>query len=260
MAQNDFKAFAVASGANVSTQAEWESLMALSSGFTAGVARSAQINKALRQGTTMASVLGQFIADTLGSDVLDDGNTSSLLTQLKGAFNTLLASSATMPVGSPIAWPSASIPAGYVIMQGQAFSTATYPKLAAAYPSGTLPDMRGQTIKGMPASGRALLSLEGDALKAHNHPVEIDATDLGTKQTTINGATTFNVYKFGADFREDTVGRFSLDDVAMGNIPVQISTPIVALGTHGHTGRTLSFGGAENTVKNIAFNYIVRLA
>lgn len=35
-------------------------------------------------------------------------------------------------------------------MQGQAFDKSAYPKLAVAYPSGVLPDMRGWTIKGNP--------------------------------------------------------------------------------------------------------------
>ncbi len=34
----------------------------------------------------------------------------------------------------------------------------------------------------------------------------------------------------------------------------------VALGAHGHTITVNAVGNAENTVKNIAFNYIVRLA
>ncbi|WP_441006901.1 tail fiber protein, partial [Escherichia coli] len=36
-------------------------------------------------------------------------------------------------------------------MQGQTFDKSAYPKLAAAYPSGVIPDMRGWTIKGKPA-------------------------------------------------------------------------------------------------------------
>lgn len=73
MAENNFKPFAVGAGANVSSQADWENLVALSTGFTAGIARSEQVNKALRQGTVMASVLGQIIADQTAEDVLDDG-------------------------------------------------------------------------------------------------------------------------------------------------------------------------------------------
>ncbi|EPJ5863793.1 hypothetical protein JRA82_004652 [Raoultella ornithinolytica] len=87
MAENNFKPFAIAAGANVATQAEWEALIALATGFTAGIARSGQINKALRQSTVIASILGQFIADKTGLDVLDDGDTSKLLNQLILALN-----------------------------------------------------------------------------------------------------------------------------------------------------------------------------
>ncbi|HAH9095327.1 TPA: tail fiber protein, partial [Escherichia coli] len=58
------------------------------------------------------------------------------------------------PVGAPIPWPSDTVPSGYALMQGQTFDKSAYPKLAAAYPSGLIPDMRSWTIKGKPASGR----------------------------------------------------------------------------------------------------------
>ncbi|HFS2671333.1 TPA: tail fiber protein, partial [Escherichia coli] len=51
------------------------------------------------------------------------------------------------PVGAPIPWPSDTVPSGYALMQGQTFDKSAYPKLAAAYPSGVIPDMRGWTIK-----------------------------------------------------------------------------------------------------------------
>lgn len=72
--KNNFKAFALDPNANVMSQADWEALPALLSGFTAGKASSAQVNKALRQGTVMASVIAQFITDTTGLDVLDNGD------------------------------------------------------------------------------------------------------------------------------------------------------------------------------------------
>ncbi len=58
-------------------------------------------------------------------------------------------------------------------MQGQTFDKSAYPKLAAAYPSGVIPDMRGWTIKGKPASGRAVLSQEQDGIKSHTHSASI---------------------------------------------------------------------------------------
>ncbi|HCS4505579.1 TPA: phage tail protein, partial [Escherichia coli] len=73
------------------------------------------------------------------------------------------------PVGAPIPWPSDTVPSGYALMQGQTFDKSAYPKLAVAYPSGVIPDMRGWTIKGKPASGRAVLSQEQDGIKSHTH-------------------------------------------------------------------------------------------
>ncbi len=86
MATNDFKPFATGSGANVLSQADYEALSALASGFLSGKASSAQVNKALRQSSTIAAVLAQFMADSTGSDVLDNGNIATLLNILKSAL------------------------------------------------------------------------------------------------------------------------------------------------------------------------------
>ncbi|EMW63262.1 phage tail fiber repeat family protein, partial [Escherichia coli 2762100] len=88
------------------------------------------------------------------------------------------------PVGAPIPWPSDTVPFGYALMHGQTFDKSAYPKLAAAYPSGVIPDMRGWTIKGKPASGRAVLSQEQDGIKSHTHSASASSTDLGTKTTS----------------------------------------------------------------------------
>ncbi|EPB2082104.1 phage tail protein, partial [Escherichia coli] len=88
------------------------------------------------------------------------------------------------PVGAPIPWPSDTVSSGYALMQGQTFDKSAYPKLAVAYPSGVIPDMRGWTIKGKPASGRAVLSQEQDGIKSHTHSASASSTDLGTKTTS----------------------------------------------------------------------------
>ncbi|EKY5927806.1 phage tail protein, partial [Escherichia coli] len=88
------------------------------------------------------------------------------------------------PVGAPIPWPSDTVPSGYALIQGQTFDKSAYPKLAVAYPSGVIPDMRGWTIKGKPASGRAVLSQEQDGIKSHTHSASASSTDLGTKTTS----------------------------------------------------------------------------
>ena len=93
MAKNDFKPFATGNGANVLTQAEYEALAALASGFTSGKASSAQINKAIRQSTVIASVIAQFTADNGGSDVLDNGNTAAILSSFITALNASVGNS-----------------------------------------------------------------------------------------------------------------------------------------------------------------------
>ncbi|WP_176331150.1 hypothetical protein [Burkholderia vietnamiensis] len=85
MANNNFKAFAAAAGANVMTQADYEALAALLTGFVSGTAQSAQLNKVWRQSSIMAAVLAQFIVDITGQDAIDDGTTTTLLANLKAA-------------------------------------------------------------------------------------------------------------------------------------------------------------------------------
>lgn len=85
MATNNFKAFALDPNANVMSQADWEALPALLSGFTAGKAASAQVNKAIRQATTIAALVGQFIANA-GEDALDNGDVSGLVSKFTDAI------------------------------------------------------------------------------------------------------------------------------------------------------------------------------
>ncbi|HAU9649539.1 TPA: tail fiber protein, partial [Escherichia coli] len=228
------------------------------------------------------------------------------------------------PVGAPIPWPSDTVPSGYALMQGQTFDKSAYPKLAAAYPSGVIPDMRGWTIKGKPASGRAVLSQEQDGIKSHTHSASASSTDLGTKTTSsfdygtkstnntgahthsLSGSTNaagnhshrdgrrFNpsvfkdTYQYGytssgqntwgvqgsvgmstgwlANTSTDGNHSHSLSGTAVSagahahTVGIGAHTHSVAIGSHGHTITVNAAGNAENTVKNIAFNYIVRLA
>lgn len=87
MPVNNFKAFATGASANVISQDDYEALTALVTGFTAGKASSAQVNKALRQATFIAAALAQFVADTKNTDVLDNGDLSTFVTTLTEALN-----------------------------------------------------------------------------------------------------------------------------------------------------------------------------
>ncbi|EHB6957057.1 phage portal protein [Escherichia coli] len=195
---------------------------------------------------------------------------------------------------------------------------------AATDPSGVIPDMRGWTIKGKPASGRAVLSQEQDGIKSHTHSASASSTDLGTKTTSsfdygtkstnntgahthsLSGSTNaagnhshrdgrrFNpsvfkdTYQYGytssgqntwgvqgsvgmstgwlANTSTDGNHSHSLSGTAASagahahTVGIGAHTHSVAIGSHGHTITVNAAGNAENTVKNIAFNYIVRLA
>ena len=87
MAKNDFKPFATGAGANVMSQADWEALPALLSGFTAGKASSAQVNKAIRQSAFIAAALAQYTANKSGMDVLDDGDVSGFIAKMTTALS-----------------------------------------------------------------------------------------------------------------------------------------------------------------------------
>lgn len=169
-----------------------------------------------------------------------------------------------LPPGIPFAWPGATAPIGFMLMLGQSFDKTAYPRLAVAYPSGVLPDMRGQTIKFLPASGRTLLSLESDGVKAHAHGIIIDGTDLGTKYTSDDnehfhqGGMAAPGVAWDGDYvvGSDSDSHRTRNDTSTA--PAHHHT--VYIGPHAHTATVASTGNNENTVKNIAFNAIVRLA
>lgn len=97
-------------------------------------------------------------------------------------------------------------------MTGQTFNKTSYPKLAIAYPSGVIPDMRGWIIKGKPSSGRAILSTELDGVKSHNHTGSISSTDLGTKSVSSIDLGTKNTQSFNHGIKTtNTAGAHSHD-------------------------------------------------
>ncbi len=105
--EQDFQVFAGAAGANVLTQAEWLAFAQLADGFQSGVLTSASLNKALRQATTIAALVAQFIADNSGQPVLDDGTIANKETNLEAAIKSLVPPSAsgstywpTLPTGN----------------------------------------------------------------------------------------------------------------------------------------------------------------
>ncbi|STF64507.1 tail fiber protein [Escherichia coli] len=60
--------------------------LALLSGFTAGKASSAQVNKAIRQASFIAAALAQFVSDKTQRDVLDNGDLPGFVELLGSGF------------------------------------------------------------------------------------------------------------------------------------------------------------------------------
>ncbi|MFQ1038196.1 phage tail protein [Citrobacter koseri] len=258
--------------------------------------------------TQLFKAIQLLVGSGVGNALLKAQNLADLQDKAKARSNLALGELATLglndvyPVGAPIPWPSDSNPSGlYALMQGQTFDKTKYPKLALAYPSGIIPDMRGQTIKGKPASGRAVLSFEQDGIKSHNHSASAANTDLGTKATTSfdYGTKTSSSFDYGTKTTNSTgahthtfkgpkfewktapsngawemgINTATITTSSSGahshtvgigahthSVGIGAHSHNVTLGTHTHSITVAASGNAENTVKNIALNYIVRLA
>ncbi|EKQ3329387.1 tail fiber protein [Escherichia coli] len=157
-------------------------------------------------------------------DIKADGTVKTALENLG------LGEGSALPVGVPVPWPSATPPTGWLKCNGAAFSAVEYPKLAKAYPTNKLPDLRGEFIRGWDDgrgvdSGRALLSTQTDEFKSHSHYFERTWAQTGFD-------TTGGYYLLAAD--------------VSGSVNQQRSDS------------TNSVGGRESRPRNIAFNYIVR--
>mgnify|MGYP000095698084 FL=1 len=153
-----------------------------------------------------------------------------------------------IPVGFPLPWPQATPPGGWLKCNGATFDKVKYPKLATAYPSGILPDLRGEFLRGWDDgrgvdAGRGLMSAQGDAIRNITGGMNdiycggsggVDANTAFSK-SNIQDATVYWVTA-GATQANRRVSRLVLDASSM--VPT----------------------ASENRPRNVAFNYIVRAA
>ncbi len=89
--KNDFKAFSIGNNANVVSQERYEESQSLHTGFPPENIATHVLNKALRQSSTIASVVADFIATQLGDDVLDDSDIDKITVQLNRALEQKIA-------------------------------------------------------------------------------------------------------------------------------------------------------------------------
>ncbi|HBL0814717.1 TPA: phage tail protein [Escherichia coli] len=148
-----------------------------------------------------------------------------------------LGEGSALPVGVPVPWPSATPPTGWLKCNGAAFDKVKYPRLATAYPSGKLPDLRGEFIRGWDDgrsidTGRALLSIQSDEVRK-----------LALKY-------------WGPASNSSPSKTFALSDSAGGGL----YTDGISQASGGIINAFQLPGGSETRPRNIAFNYIVRAA
>ncbi|MCT6334668.1 phage tail protein [Escherichia coli] len=171
-----------------------------------------------------------------------------------------------LPVGVPVPWPLETPPAGWLKCNGAAFSSEMYPRLAMAYPTNKLPDLRGEFIRGWDDgrgldAGRALLSRQDDSFEAHRHESffyagisrnETPLKNLPSSDEMLTLSSTTNALSPDSiDATNSLIGHDDYNCLIEGNknnkrTATGLSTSIV--------------GTAETRPRNVAFNYIVRAA
>ncbi|EAN8558497.1 phage tail protein [Salmonella enterica] len=161
-----------------------------------------------------------------------------------------------IPAGFPLPWPQATPPDGWLKCNGAAFDKAKYPKLAVAYPSGSLPDLRGEFLRGWDDgrgvdAGRSLLSAQSDAIRnitGQFRTVNTENYSIWEDNNSFSGA----IVPVGTSTNNSYF--------ALLNLPVNSSGS-------GQYPKSVGFDASksvptatENRPRNIAFNYIVRAA
>jgi hypothetical protein len=134
-----------------------------------------------------------------------------------------------LPVGVPIPYPLATPPKNFLKANGGAFDQVAYPKLLTVYPSGYLPDLRGEFIRGWD-DGRNI--------------------DTGRSILTSQSGT-----QIGLNVESnDTIGTF----LTINAGEEVVSTITGAVGKLTWTGTSAARQFYKVRPRNIAFNYIIR--
>ncbi len=154
----------------------------------------------------------------------------------------------TAPVGTLQAWPAAVPPDGWIAYDGSTFSLTQYPKLAAVFPTGVLPDPRGLIIRGYDPLGlndpdgatRGILSYQEGSILLYP-----DSVNPATPSTVQPGNGNNTPEALGIEPTKTTmaIGWRSAVPNASGTMNSDAST-----------------GCGATRPKNMNFNYIVRAA
>jgi len=165
------------------------------------------------------------------------------------------------PVGAAIPWFTDVAPDGFGMMKGQAFDVETYTELAAIWPNGIIPDMRGAGVIGKEDGENVGVFEEGE-VKNHGHEGSTaSSTDIGTKTTNTTGAHT---HTMGGAVLAQTGGPYlgaGIFNFLTGTTSASGNhAHSVVIGSHAHTVSVALFGASKNTINHRKVNWIVRLA
>ena len=188
--------------------------------------------------------------DTVNRDRAGDANLkATLLAEIgKKANATDFNALHDLFIGIPIPYPLSTVPTGCLAMNGQRFDTRRYPKLAQKYPSGLLPDLRGEFIRGWDNGrgvdeGRQVLSWQRDSLKSHTHNVSLGVYDY---EKAYNRVATSDI-----SYHRDSNG---WGTNGVDGLAVKMNTDYTKRETG--TGLINAFGDKETLPRNIAYHYI----
>ncbi|MCK4203139.1 tail fiber protein [Escherichia coli] len=163
-----------------------------------------------------------------------------------------LGEGSALPVGVPVPWPLETPPTGWLKCNGAAFSSEMYPKLAKAYPTNKLPDLRGEFIRGWDDgrgidSGRSILSEQGYATEDHAHGLP--------SKSTVATDRSINFYFDEAWATSGNTGVIRWGNTSDAGLP---APNYGTFKTYKQSVANLGTAGLETRPRNIAFNYIVR--
>jgi hypothetical protein len=90
MATSQFQSFGLAPGAYVLSPAAWAALPARLTGYPPGILAKENLNTAIRQASSISTMIAAFVAAHQADNVLDDGDLVTLQDQFIDAINSLI--------------------------------------------------------------------------------------------------------------------------------------------------------------------------
>lgn len=111
----------------------------------------------------------------------------------------------SFPVGTVLLWTTSTVPKGWLLCDGSAFSSTTYPALYSVFPYSTVPDLRSRLVIGYNSISYPMFSTGGAetvtltpaqmGIPNHSHvyydrrQANTNFADTGSTDTSVNGVS-----------------------------------------------------------------------